>query len=258
MGGGQSTTPLLALHGFTGCALDFYFFSQHTSDLLSWWAPDLIGHGKSPAPEDIAAYTTSAHIHYLDQIAEKIGEPFILLGYSMGGRLALQYALERPELISKLILVGTTPGIIDPKERKSRMQNDEALALSILSDGIEIFLKKWQEQPLIKTQSNIPHSLYKDMLLRKHQNTPLGLANSLRAMGTGSMQPLWNKLNYLKCPVTLLTGETDSKFFEIAKQMKNSAPSMAHEVIPSAGHAAIWENPNYFNSFLKLAIKDRF
>ncbi len=248
----QSTTiPILALHGFTGSGLDFECFVEDTADQFTWWLPDLMGHGDSPVTENIDDYTISAHIRHLDEIAESIACPFVLLGYSMGGRLALSYALERPELINHLILVGTTPGIENPDERKSRQQSDEALANSIITGGVKSFLKTWHKQPIIKTQENIPDFLRTNMMKRRRQNNPLGLANTLRAMGTGVMQPLWNRLTEIKCPVTLITGEMDNKFCNIAKQMKKQAPAMTHEIIPNAGHAAIWEN---IDSFVNLMI----
>lgn len=256
-GGSRKTTPILALHGFMGSGLDFQCFVESTSDLYSWWAPDLMGHGGSPVPEDTSAYTASAHMNYLDKIVQKIDSPFILLGYSMGGRLALRYALERPGLVSALILVGTTPGIRDLEERRIRRESDEKLAEYVITEGIEKFLQKWKEQPLIRTQSNIVDSLYKAMFERRRRNVPLGLANSLRGMGTGEMESLWDNLANLKCPVFLCTGETDRKFFDISVQMKDKVPSFKHEVIPKAGHAAIWENFAYFTRLLQSGIRDR-
>lgn len=257
-GRSRKAAPILALHGFTGSGLDFQCIAESTSDFYSWWAPDLMGHGGSPAPEDASAYTVSSHINYLDKIVKNIDGPFILLGYSMGGRLALRYALDRPELVNKLILVGATPGIIDFEERRLRRENDEKLAERIITVGVEQFLNEWQSQPLIRTQSNIPDLLHKAMLERRRRNVPLGLANSLQSMGTGEMENLWNNLENIKCPVTLITGETDRKFFDIAVQMKNKVPSFIHEIIPRAGHAAIWENLDYFIALLISGARDHF
>lgn len=248
-GGRHKAIPILALHGFTGSGLDFECFVENTADQFTWWVPDLMGHGDSPVTENVDDYTVSAHIEYLDKIAKDIGSRFMLLGYSMGGRLALRYALQRPELISHLILVGATPGIENPEERKLRQQSDEALADTIMKEGVKRFLKTWNEQPIIKTQENIPDFLRTSMMKRRHQNNPLGLANTLRAMGTGTMEPLWGRLNEIKCPVTLITGEMDNKFCEIIKQMQKQVPAISHKIIPKAGHAAIWED---MNSFINL------
>lgn len=259
-GEGRKTVPILALHGFTGSGLDFEPLAQNMLNELSWCAPDLMGHGKSPVSEDLNDYTLSAHIKYLDEIVKSTdflsSSPFVLLGYSMGGRLALRYALERPELVGKLILVGATPGIENPEERKLRQQNDEALAQSVIAEGVDNFLRKWQAQPIIKTQENIPEPLRSPMMERRLQNHPIGLTNTLRVMGTGMMEPLWDRLGEIKCPVTLITGETDQRFYQIAEQMTKLIPRVTHKVIPKAGHAAIWENFDYFASLLKLEVID--
>lgn len=246
-----NTTPILALHGFTGCGLDFEYFTHNTHQNLSWYAPDLMGHGQTLVSENLDDYSFSAHVQYLDFIAEQIGSPFILLGYSMGGRLALKYALERPHFIKKLILVGSTPGILDNHERQLRQEMDLALASKILDEGVNNFMMFWQEQPLIKSsQNNIPESIHKPILTRKFQNNALGLANSLKQMGTGTMESLWNRLTEINFPLTMITGENDKKFLQIAQQINLILPHAIHKVIPKTGHATIWENPVTFMSLI--------
>lgn len=236
----SNTTPILALHGFTGSGLDFECFIPTTSARFSWYAPDLMGHGQTPISKNPLDYQFNAHLHYLDLISEQISQPFILLGYSMGGRLALKYALERPHLIKQLILISSTPGILDNHERSLRQHTDELLAAKILTEGVAHFIEFWQEQDLIRSQKNIPSSIYQPMLKRKFRNNALGLANSLKNMGTGSMTPLWNRLHEIKFPVTLITGENDTKFTRIAHEIKHHVGHAEHEMIPNAGHEAIW------------------
>ncbi|PWU06427.1 MAG: 2-succinyl-6-hydroxy-2,4-cyclohexadiene-1-carboxylate synthase [Verrucomicrobia bacterium] len=239
------TTPILALHGFTGSGLDFECFTQKTLNYFSWYAPDLLGHGKSPIPHKLNDYSLESHIHYLDKITLNLptGSPWVLLGYSMGGRLALKYALERPQNIKHLILISSTPGILDNHERLLRQQTDNLLDAKILGEGVANFINFWQELPIIQSQKNIPPSIREPLLKRKFNNHPLGLANSLLKMGTGQMLPLWNRLSEIKFPITLITGEKDFKFTEIAHQMKHNIPHLEHHIIPNTGHAAIWEHP---------------
>lgn len=251
-GDNSKNVPILALHGFTGSGLDFECFTYPTSSLLSWYAPDLMGHGQTPISKDPNDYLIDAHISYLDSLTELIQKPLILLGYSMGGRLALKYALERPHIIKHLILVSSTPGILDHHERLKRQYADDDLALKILNEGIPNFIQFWQEQDLIKSQKNITSSIYQPMLNRKLNNNPLGLANSLRKMSTGIMEPLWHRLSEIKFPVTLLTGENDLKFTQIAQQMNLLIPHAIHFSLPNSGHAAIWENPESFLKILSL------
>lgn len=149
----RNLTPILALHGFTGSGLDFECFTSFTSSQFSWYAPDLMGHGKTRISSNPRDYLLDAHVHFLDLASEQIAKPFILLGYSMGGRLALKYALERPHFIKQLILISSTPGILDNHERILRQQSDELLASKILTEGVPNFIDFWQEQDLIKSQN---------------------------------------------------------------------------------------------------------
>lgn len=244
----SNTIPILVLHGFTGSGLDFEYFGRDKAlSNYGWYAPDIMGHGKTPISKDPRDYTFETHIGYLDCIInEKIKRPFILLGYSMGGRLALRYALERPSFIQKLILVSTTPGIIDRHERLQRRQTDDALSVKILEEGIYNFINFWQEQDIIKSQKNMPTHIYRLMLNRKFKNNALGLSNSLKAMGTGMMEPLWHRLSEIEFPVMWITGEKDVKFTRIAQEMNLAIPHGIHEIIPNVGHSAIWENLDFF------------
>lgn len=241
----------MALHGFTGNGLDFECFAREDSS-YSWWVPDLMGHGKSLGigEKGIGDYTFSAHIDYLDRIADQIGEAFVLLGYSMGGRLALNYAIERPERVKRLILVGVNPGIEDDSERELRRRSDEDLAESIIRDGVRTFLERWQSQPLIRSQRNIVDAVREGMFARRLENSAVGLANSLRGMGLGMMKSLWRRLGEIQCPAELITGELDGQFCEIARRMVMVMPDIVHRIVLNVGHAAIWENIFYLKTLL--------
>lgn len=251
----EASVPVLALHGFTGVGQDFESFTDGVFPDLSWWAPNLPGHGEHSIAEELDAYTMEATAQMLDGLIEEIGQPVILLGYSMGGRLALNYVLKNPGAVRQLVLVGATPGIEDSDERQEREQKDDTQANSILKEGVAYFLKKWQKNPIIRTQESIPAAIRKPMLESRKQHQALGLANSLRGMGTGVMEPLWDRLGEIDMPVLLVTGETDSKFEAIAKRMAELLPNAVHEIIPDAGHAAHLENAHAFTSSLKKFLK---
>jgi 2-succinyl-6-hydroxy-2,4-cyclohexadiene-1-carboxylate synthase len=157
----------------------------------------------------------------------------------MGGRVALHTALTI-EGVERLVLVGASPGIQDAKERAERQRQDEALASRIESEGIEVFAREWGGQALFAGQpERVRNGAYADRL----RNTPRGLANALRGLGTGVMPPLWDRLPELTIPVTLITGERDEKFGALAEAMKQRLPNATHVVIPGAGHAAQLEDP---------------
>jgi 2-succinyl-6-hydroxy-2,4-cyclohexadiene-1-carboxylate synthase len=163
----------------------------------------------------------------------------VYVGYSMGGRIALRLALDQPELVRALVLVGASPGLDDPDERAARRASDDRLADRIESMSIEAFLDEWLSQPLFagldEAAANRPERL---------RNSPQGLASSLRLTGTGAMDPLWSRLGTIRMPVLLVTGERDTKFTALAQQMVAMMDPHAWSVaVAGAGHSVHLEQP---------------
>ena len=203
--------------------------------------PDLPGHG-------LAAQRTAsfpACTAYLRALADGL---FTLAGYSMGGRIALATALAHPGKVERLVLVGASPGIADERERAQRRQADDALAERIEHIGVEAFAEEWGAQPLFAGQpERVAAAAHADRL----RNTPQGLAAALRGLGTGVMEPLWDRLGELTMPVTLLAGERDEKFRAIADRMAERLPHAEVHVVPGAGHAAQLERPDVVAGYLR-------
>lgn len=162
------------------------------------------------------------------------------VGYSMGGRLALRLALDRPDLVQHLVLIGATAGIDDEKERADRRTSDEALAHSIETDGVETFLARWLAQPLFADLSPTRHDL-----AARHANTTEGLASSLRQAGTGTMDPpWWPQLHRIEAPTLVLAGERDEKFTALAQQLAESIGANAtFQTIGTSSHAPHLQRP---------------
>ncbi|TVQ96460.1 MAG: 2-succinyl-6-hydroxy-2,4-cyclohexadiene-1-carboxylate synthase [Deltaproteobacteria bacterium] len=242
--------PVLALHGFSGSGEDF----EPLRDALAgegggpgiFAAPDLPGHGDAPVLPDVAP-GEEAFVAAGDTIlaqAERAGlhRP-LLLGYSMGGRMALHLALRAPQRFRALVLVGATPGIADPAAREAREDEDRQRAAALVADGIQAFADRWEQHPMIASQDRIAEPWRSAMRARRRRQDPRGLAWSLAALGTGVMPPLWDRLAGLTIPVLLLTGEEDAKFTAIAEQMACLLPAATHGVLPGAGHCAHLEQP---------------
>ena len=210
-------------------------------------APDLLGHGRAPAPADPTRYAmphaAQDLAHLLDQLhLEKIN----LLGYSMGGRLALYFALHYPQRIHKLILESASPGLDTAVERHTRRQNDHTLADRLERDGLPAFVNFWESLPLWASQASLP-SVKRDALRQQRlQNQPAGLANSLRGMGTGVQPSLWGKLAQLQKKTLLLAGALDSKFMAINQRMVALLPQAQLEIVPQAGHTIHLEQPQVY------------
>jgi 2-succinyl-6-hydroxy-2,4-cyclohexadiene-1-carboxylate synthase len=161
------------------------------------------------------------------------------VGYSLGGRLCLRLALDRPDLVPALVLIGGSPGIGDPGGRAERREADEGLARRVERDGVAAFLDHWLAGPLF---ASLPAAVAGRE--ERLANTAEGLAYALRRLGTGAQEPLWERLGELRPPVLLAAGERDPKFAGIAREMAAAiGPSAEVRLVPGAGHAAHLERP---------------
>jgi 2-succinyl-6-hydroxy-2,4-cyclohexadiene-1-carboxylate synthase len=253
--GAPKKMSLLLLHGFTGSSSNWADLMPRFSQQFSVIAVDILGHGRSASPPDSERYTmphvAADLIALLD--AWQI-EQTALLGYSMGGRLALYLACNYPDRFSHLILESSSPGLASEEDRAKRRQSDEALADLIEANGIEAFVARWEALPLWASQEQLGEEVRQRLRQQRLQNYPVGLANSLRSMGTGAQPSLWEQLPALRLPILLIAGELDSKFVAINRQMVAQLGYGRLHIIPQAGHTTHLERPSMFqtavNSFL--------
>lgn len=170
-----------------------------------------------------------------------------LLGYSMGGRLGLFFALSRPERVRTLSLVSASPGIASTTERDERRERDDALADQIERDGIGAFVDHWESLPMWASQRrNLSSEQRQQLRSQRLRNLPDGLANSLRGMGTGKQPALHAKLPTLSIPTLLIAGAEDEKFVGINRQMERRISQARLVIFPMAGHAVQLERPRAF------------
>lgn len=245
LSGDESLPVLVLLHGFTGSTATWKTVSENWRDYRIV-AIDLIGHGQTESPADENRYAMERQLADLESIFEELNlHGFTLLGYSMGGRTALAYACEFPDRIDRLVLESASPGLKLEAAREARRERDAQLASEILRQGIEQFVEKWENIPLFDSQKSLPESVRQQIRQERLAQSALGLANSLKGMGTGSQRSYWDCLPELEMPVLLLTGELDPKFCAIAREMQELLPNAEHRII-SAGHAIHVEKPAEF------------
>lgn len=234
---------VLACHGFTGCGADFGPLAAALPSGHRLIAPDFPGHGSRAALRQPTDYSLTAHLLLLDEAVRVLAEPVTLLGYSMGGRIALHWALANPGKFRQVILIGASPGLATEVERSERAYADAAVALYLRQQGLTAFYKYWHNQPFFQTLFALPSAQLDPILARRHANDPEGLALSLEHVGTGRLPSVWDRLGELTGPVDLVTGEHDPKFTGIARRMGERIPRARLSVIEGCGHAVHLERP---------------
>ena len=240
-------TPLVLLHGFTGDTTTWEYFCDGWSQHSRLVIVDLIGHGKTESPEQPERYQMEAAVFDLSSLLQllKIDKADIL-GYSMGGRLALSFAVAYPELVRTLILESASPGIPTEAERMNRQEKDRNLASFLIDKGINEFVDYWEKIPLFQSHQNLAPLVKTRMKRQRLANSITGLANSLIGMGTGSQPSRWEELENIQCEVLLITGEWDKKFCGIAEEMQKRLNYSTWTMVKDCGHTIHVEQAGKF------------
>jgi 2-succinyl-6-hydroxy-2,4-cyclohexadiene-1-carboxylate synthase len=248
----RARTPVALLHGFAGSAEDW----SDVADLLereghAVIAPDLPGHGGTALPADPGRFAIEETARDLVEIAAALGARRThWVGYSMGGRVALQLALAHPGAAASLALESASPGIAEAGDRAARRASDEALAREIEARGAAWFADHWAAQPIFDTQHALPGPVRARQRARRLLARPVGLAGSLRGLGQGAQRWLGDDLARVACRVLLLTGEMDPRYGALADRMAAALPRAERGVVPGAGHNVHLEQPGAFGRAL--------
>ncbi|MBU0473351.1 MAG: 2-succinyl-6-hydroxy-2,4-cyclohexadiene-1-carboxylate synthase [Bacteroidetes bacterium] len=247
--------PIVFLHGFTGCANDWLFLFDKLNPKFFPIAIDLPGHGKSIVPNNLEFFSAKSYTNIVSIVLNKLNiKKTILVGYSMGGRTALSFAVENSEKVLALILESSTAGIENQNEKTSRIKTDYQLADKIISDGIDAFTEYWMNLAFFTSLKSLNDKDYSKIIESKKRNSPEGLSNSLKGFSTGKMPSLWNKLNSIRVPTLLIAGSLDSKYRRLNKEMNFVIPNSEIKIIENCGHNIHLEKPEEFtilvNEFL--------
>jgi 2-succinyl-6-hydroxy-2,4-cyclohexadiene-1-carboxylate synthase len=197
-------------------------------------ALDLPGHGQALDRERPITFAGC-----VADLLARAPESFLLCGYSLGGRVALHLALTAPERVRRLVLVSSSPGIEDPAERSARREADRRLADELEAIPFEEFVERWRAQPVFAGE---PPEVARLAREDHRRNRPEALADALRGLGTGEMEPLWDRLEELRMPVTVVVGERDAKFCALGRRLVSLLPD-GKLVLAAGGHAVHVENP---------------
>lgn len=239
---------IVAFHGFTGCIRTWDNLVKDAKDKYTVITIDMLGHGDSDSPTNPDRYDIYNCIKDVDTILSQLRvEKVNWLGYSMGGRVALAIAMALPKQTASLTLESASPGLAQTEERNTRIEQDSNLANWINEFGVNEFVAYWENLPLFASQKYLPTSQQDAHRAQRLKNNPVGLANSLRGIGTGIQPPVQEQLDKINFPTLLICGNLDTKFTQIAREMNKTIQESKLREIRNAGHAPHFEKPYEFN-----------
>jgi 2-succinyl-6-hydroxy-2,4-cyclohexadiene-1-carboxylate synthase len=225
-----------ALHGAVGMAADWREYAASLPSELGgvrrldlWRFLDCC-----PMPLEKFGDTLAGEITHVDPAP-------VLVGYSMGGRLALHALIARPDLWKAAIIISAHPGLSDEAERSERREKDAEWSALALKGGWSEFLQRWEAQSVIGGAGEMPDR-------NPLKGRRASIARSFIDWSLGAQADLSKGLKGVTCPVLWLTGERDGKFTEIAKGVVPDIPKAEHVIIPDCGHRVPWEKPREFSA----------
>jgi 2-succinyl-6-hydroxy-2,4-cyclohexadiene-1-carboxylate synthase len=227
--GDQNLPSLLLIHGFMGSSKDFCLAVSTLTKYFHCICIDLPGHGKTPVTDD-------HFVRIAEQILAIAPDNCYLLGYSLGGRLALYLALHYPDRWQKVILESASFGLPTAETRQERQRQDSAIARKLRQPDLDFtaFIQNWYQQAVFTGISKHPDFL--ELIASRSNNNPLALARSLETMGLGQQPYLGELLKTNKIPLLILVGQQDTKFVEIGQQIANLCPQTELRIIPNCSH----------------------
>ena len=248
--GAKSQPALVLLHGFLGSSDDWMSLVPELGNDACLVIVDLPGHGNSPF---IHGLDFSGFAEVLEQtIIELELKQFSLLGYSLGGRLAMSYATQYPNRLSALLLEGSHPGLLDRDEQEARLASDQCWANRFIVEPVTRVLADWYQQPVFANLSESQRQqLIEDRSLQ--QGSDLGEAMMSFSLGRQpDFRPFLCDSNY---PVHYLYGERDRKFAGLGRHLKEMGCLTSLQCISGSGHNVHREKPVEFSCCVKQLLR---
>ncbi|HUF38864.1 MAG TPA: 2-succinyl-6-hydroxy-2,4-cyclohexadiene-1-carboxylate synthase [Anaerolineales bacterium] len=249
--GNSSHPTLIFLHGFLGRGADWLPVAKELASEFRCLLPDLPGHGANTDLDPTAPLTFDRLAGDLARTLDTAGagRP-VLIGYSLGGRLALHFACRFPGRLSALVLESASPGLRTEQERSARRALDDARAAQLLQAGLPGFLKDWYRAGLWESLRTRP-DLLAPLVRARSDMDPAWAAKTIADLSPGRMAPLWDRLPALRVPTLLLAGSLDPDYRAIAAETAARIPGSEFVCIEDAGHNIHLEQPGLFAGTLR-------
>jgi 2-succinyl-6-hydroxy-2,4-cyclohexadiene-1-carboxylate synthase len=231
---------VMLLHGLLGAPASWDDVVRALGDRVSAPAiPWLPGHGPAAGALPEGGF---------EAVVEGLGALWLtarttLVGYSLGGRLALALAARFPERVRGVVAIGAHTGLTSPAERTERAAWEQGLVADLERDGLPAFVDAWEQQPIFATQAALSQpdrDRQREIRLGHH---PAGIAWAIDVLGTGKMPALLGPLARGGVPVIFAVGALDRRAVAVAREAMGVLPRAEVVVVPEAGHNLLLEAP---------------
>lgn len=173
-----------------------------------------------------------------------------LLGYSMGGRLALHALLEPDHPWQAAVIISSHPGLESELERSARKASDGNWAAKAFAGDWKDFTTQWNAQPLLGGDIREEEATQRLVTRRRE------ISRSFLDWSLGVQESLWDRLGGISVPVLWVAGENDAKYLELAQRAVSLIPNGHLATAPGAGHRVPWEAEEWLadkvSTFLRL------
>lgn len=243
-GRSKNSIPLIFIHGFSGSSNSWNTIREGINKRS--YAIDIPGHGKSMFNDMKSDYTLNDFVFEFFLLLNHLNiDKINLCGYSMGGRLCLEFANKYPHKINSLILESTSQGIENIEQRSDRLESDIELSNEI-ENNYSDFIKNWEKNSLFKKQKdrNLDDWMKQREIRVNHDN--FQLAKSLNAFSLGRMSYYGDILHSFNFPVILISGNEDEKYLKIGHKAMRLNNNVKHFIVDESSHNTHLENPDLF------------
>ncbi|KEQ18671.1 hypothetical protein GZ78_00650 [Endozoicomonas numazuensis] len=256
--------PLVLLHGFLGDSSDWEALARNLENDLYLVAVDLPGHGKS---RDIKVSQDNAFEAFSDLLRQTLSQlglsQYSLLGYSLGGRLAMSHLVQETEAVDRLLVESSHPGLEDEAERKARWKNDQGWAEQFRNNPLSEVLQRWYHQPIFADLNSRERERLMQHRCNSHQveissteqeaatESGESLAYALEAFSLSRQPEFWGMLNRTSGASHYFCGERDLKFQAIAHRLLEMGCFHGIHEIKEAGHNIHREQPEVMAKMIR-------
>ncbi len=243
--GDKDKPPLVLLHGFAQSTKTWEEVAPRLAKDRRVVALDLIGHGKSDKPDEPASYEMGPMLQSISALQRRLWADRIdILGYSMGGRIALTYACTQPHRVSSLILESTGLGPDTAQQHQAMLKRDLDLIERLSTAKIKDFVDFWEGMSIFETQKRLPPEVRKKIRAERLANDPRALALTVRGSGQHTMANLTRQIEALPLPVLYMAGILDRKYLKNAEKLQHNKGISC--ILANTGHNIHVEDPDAF------------